>query len=205
MAIKNIIFDFGDIFINLDKQATLKKMSHFGLVKVTSEMTLMNNQYEKGEINSDTFISFYQSYFPKTSKTELIDAWNAIVLNFPDNRLKFIEQLAKKDNFRLFLLSNTNELHIEKVIENMGLSRYERFKNCFEQFYLSHEIKMRKPDTEIYQFVIETNGLNNKETLFVDDTKENTEAAGHLKIKTWHLKVGEEDVIDILKSPIFSE
>lgn len=205
MAIKNIIFDFGDIFINLDKQATLKKMNHFGLVKVTSEMTLMNNQYEKGEVNSDTFISFYQSYFPKTSKTELIDAWNAIVLNFPDSRLKFIEQLAKKGNFRLFLLSNTNELHIEKVIENMGLSRYERFKNCFEQFYLSHEIKMRKPDTEIYQFVIETNGLNNKETLFVDDTKENTEAASHLKIKTWHLKVGKEDVIDILKSPIFSE
>jgi putative hydrolase of the HAD superfamily len=79
----------------------------------------------------------------------------------------------------------------------MGQGRFDRFKNCFEKFYLSHEIRLRKPDPEIFDYVLKENGLVAAETLFVDDTEENTIAAGKLGIKTWHLRVGTEDIVDL--------
>ncbi len=195
--IKNIIFDFGDIFIDLDKPATVKEMYRFGLTEVTAEMDQINHNYERGKVSSQEFVSFYKERFPMASDQQLIHAWNAIILDFPESRLEFIEELAKEGKYRLFLLSNTNELHIEKVKKNMTLERYQRFQNCFEKFYLSHEIHMRKPDAEIYQFVLDQNQLVAEQTLFVDDTKENTDAASALGIHSWNLIPGEDDVLEL--------
>ncbi|NER15655.1 HAD family hydrolase [Spongiivirga citrea] len=202
--IKNLLFDFGDIFINLDKSATLNTMKQFGLHQVTPEMNEINNQYEKGEISSIEFIAFYKSLFPRASEKDLEGAWNDIILDFPEYRLSFIEELTSKEEFNLFLLSNTNELHIKKVKENMNNARYDRFKKCFQKFYLSHEIGMRKPDHEIYKYVLKENNLKAEETLFIDDTPENIIAASALNIQTWNLEPGVDDVVDLFKNPIFS-
>ncbi|NAS30905.1 HAD-IA family hydrolase [Flavobacteriaceae bacterium R38] len=200
--IQNIIFDFGDIFIDLDKSATLKAMQEFGLHQVTDEMTEVNKKYEKGLISTPDFISYYKGKFPDASEKNLSDAWNAIILDFPEHRLDFIENLAKKNEFRLFLLSNTNELHIERVIERMNINRYNQFKNCFEKFYLSYEINLRKPDLEIYNHVIDQNNLSVENTLFIDDTKENTEAAAVLGMKTWNLIPGADDITQLFNNKI---
>jgi putative hydrolase of the HAD superfamily len=45
--IKNIIFDFGDIFINLDKQATYNAMAKLGVTEISKEMMDVYHQYEK--------------------------------------------------------------------------------------------------------------------------------------------------------------
>lgn len=199
--IRNLIFDFGDVFINLDKQATVRLLSQkFGDFDITPALKDSLDNYEKGLITTSDFVALFRIQFPKASNAELIDSWNAIILDFPEYRLQFIENLAKSKKYRLFLLSNTNELHIQKVIENMGEGRYERFKNCFERFYLSHEINLRKPDLEIYQFVLEENKLLPHETFFVDDTEENTNFASELGIKTWCLKPGNDDVTQLFES-----
>lgn len=192
--IKNLILDFGDIFINLDKLATANAMQKFGFTQITPELNSLFENYEKGVVTTTYFLETTHNLFPKASEKDLINAWNAILLDFPDYRLQFLEELSQEKRYRLFLLSNTNDLHIEFVKNQMGSSKYERFKNCFEIFYLSYEMKMRKPDTEIFEFVLKENALLAKETLFVDDTKENTDAAERLGIKTWNLKVGEEDI-----------
>ncbi|NER13295.1 HAD-IA family hydrolase [Leptobacterium flavescens] len=192
--IKNIIFDFGDIFIDLDKQATLKHMQLLGLKEVTAEMTHINHDYERGLVSTTEFVGFYKNLFPNASEKELEDAWNAIILDFPEYRLDFIESLARENNYRLFLLSNTNELHIKRVIERMGKDRYDRFYKCFEQFYLSHEIQLRKPDKEIYEFVMKQNGLKESESFFIDDTEENTRAAEAMGIRSWNLIPGVDDI-----------
>lgn len=196
--IKNIIFDFGDIFINLDKQAPLTEMSKFGLTQMTPELDTIFKNYEMGLMKSDDFINVLQSIFSDASREQIITAWNSIILDFPEERLTFIEQLKKENKYRLFLLSNTNDLHIEKVKISMGLERFKRFKNCFEQFYLSQEMKMRKPNSNIYEFVLLENKLIANETLFIDDTKENTVSASELGILCWNLLVGKEDVIETL-------
>lgn len=195
--IKNIILDFGDVFINLDKPATFREMQKFGLTEVTSELDTLCKNYEKGLITSTVFLKETATLFPKASKQELIGAWNAILLDFPAHRLDFLENFAKEEAYRLFLLSNTNELHIEFVRNQMGEQEFERFKGLFDKFYLSHEIHMRKPDSDIFDFVLKENGLQPIETLFVDDTEENIETATSLEINCWHIQVGKEDVVEL--------
>ncbi len=201
--IKNIIFDFGDIFINLDKEATITAMKPFGFTPLTSATSSLYFSYEKGEISSKDFIAENKKRFPKATELQLITAWNAIILNFPEDRLTFIEQLAKDNTYNLILLSNTNALHIEQVIKNMGVDRYLRFKSCFSKFYLSHEIGYRKPDLDIYNFVLSDNNINPKNTLFIDDTKENTDAAKKLGINTWNLTPGVDDICNLFQLAIF--
>lgn len=198
--IKTLIFDFGDVFINLDKQATYRELVKLGITSFSEEMVATNKLYETGNISSSAFVSYYQQIFPTTTKKQLEAAWNAIILDFPEHRLQFIEALAEKSQYQLIILSNTNELHIEKVIENMGIERYKRFKKSFHQFYLSHEIQLRKPEKEIYQFVIDTNSLKSNECLFIDDTFENTEAAKALGIHVWNNNPLEDDIVHLFKN-----
>ncbi|MDC6364976.1 MULTISPECIES: HAD family hydrolase [Flavobacteriaceae] len=195
--IKNIIFDFGDVFINLDKNATPKAMEEFGFTGLTPEMDFLFKTYEKGLMSSVVFLETVSKLFPRANETQLIDAWNSILLDFPENRLQFLEQLVQENQYRLFLLSNTNDLHIEFVKQQMGTKDYSRFKDSFEVFYLSYEMGMRKPDGEIFEFVLEQNNLISTETLFIDDTKENTDSAADLGIHVWNLQVGQEDITQL--------
>lgn len=196
--IKNIIFDFGDIFINLDKEIIFREIERFGGNPVLSpEIQAINNNYEVGEISSEVFVSQLSEIYPKASRQEIIAIWNGMLLDFPDYRLNFIEDLAKQNTHRLFLLSNTNALHIEHVEEKMGAEKFKRFRNCFEQFYLSHEIHLRKPNADIYNFVLQENELKAEETFFIDDTKENTDAAEKLGISYWNLQVAKEDIVHL--------
>lgn len=194
--IKNIIFDFGDIFINLDKKATHKELEKLGVSNISDEIMLVVHQYEKGLITSRDFINFFSSKF-SVSSSDLVFAWNSILLDFPLTRLAFLKELSNSKKYRLFLLSNTNDLHISWVQENWGLKLYNEFKKCFEKFYLSYEINLSKPSSEIYEFVLTENNLNAQETIFVDDLKENTAAANRLGIHTWNLIPGEEDVTQL--------
>lgn len=196
--INNIIFDFGDIFINLDKQIIFREAKKFGgAPDLTVEMQQINNDFEVGAISPDEFISALQNVYPKATRQEIIDIWNGMLLDFPEHRLDFIENLAAEKKYRLFLLSNTNTIHIPYCAAKWGQGKFDRFKNCFEKFYLSHEIHLRKPNAEIFEFVLDENQLKPEETLFIDDTKENTDAAEKLKIRCWNLQVGQEDIVDL--------
>ncbi|MEX2350645.1 MAG: HAD family phosphatase [Flavobacteriaceae bacterium] len=193
--IKTLLFDFGDVFLNLDKEATARALKKLGAKEFTPEMQFLNNQYEKGEITSEDFVGKYQKWFPEVSKRQLIDAWNAILLDFPEHRIQFLEELAATKKYQLLLLSNTNEIHINWVKENIPY--FKRFKNCFEKFYLSHEINLRKPDASIYEFVMKDNRVNPEHIFFIDDTIANTDAAKSLGIHTWNINPKTEDVTEL--------
>ena len=156
-----------------------------------------------GLLSTTSFIDFFETKFQVPSE-KLITAWNAILLDFPTHRLKFIQELAKNANYNLFLLSNTNELHISWIQENWGIHLYNTFKNCFGYFYLSHEMKMRKPNAIIFEYILKEHSLVPLETLFIDDTKENTDAAKLLGIQTWNLIPGQDDIIHLFNQKQFS-
>lgn len=193
--IKTIIFDFGDVFINLDKEATAREMTKFGFEGLSPALFQYIKSYEVGAISTSEFISKMLAFFPSATPGALEKAWKAIILEFPEYRLTYLEELVREGRFKLILLSNTNELHIEEVRKKMGDMRYKRFQSCFDAFYLSHEIGLRKPDSAIYEFVLKNNKLLAEECLFVDDLKDNTLGAERLGIKTWNLLVGKEDII----------
>lgn len=193
--INTIIFDFGDIFINLDKAATIEALRKLGLSEWDEDLNQLNIQFETGQISQDEFLFGIQKHIPNASIDEIQNAWNAILLDFPLYRLEFLQKLSKK--YRLFLLSNTDAIHIETFEQENGISFYRDFYQCFEKVYFSFEVGMRKPNPDIFNYLIEKHGLSAKRTLFVDDKKENTDAALSLEFQVWNLQVGQEDVVDL--------
>lgn len=195
-TIKTIIFDFGDVFINLDKEGALANaLALFNTKQFTEAMLKTNEDYEKGLITSDAFLQFYTNTFPHLSTQTIFDAWQFILKDFPKYRLEWLQQLKAQSNYNLILLSNTNALHINHIKKQIPF--YNDFKNCFDAFYLSHEIGLRKPNTNIYEFVLKENNLKANECLFIDDTKENTDAANTLNIHTWNINPKTEDVVHL--------
>ncbi|CAN1497758.1 COG1011 Predicted hydrolase (HAD superfamily) [Flavobacteriaceae bacterium] len=198
--IDTIIFDFGDIFINLDKEATPLALKKLGLKEWNSNLDALNLDFEKGKISETEFILGFQNYIPNASIHQIREAWNAILLDFPLYRLEFLQMLSQK--YRLFLLSNTDSIHIERFQHRAGISFYRDFYQCFEKVYFSFELGMRKPDSAIFEFVIKEHNLLPKNTLFVDDNLQNIESAEKLGLQVWHLQKGEEDVIDLFANKI---
>jgi len=94
--IETIIFDFGDVFMNLDKPAIERELGKLGITKFTKEMYNDINQYEKGLITTEDLTNFFNNQFPNISKSNIAKAWNAIILDFPEHRLEFIEELFKR-------------------------------------------------------------------------------------------------------------
>lgn len=194
--IRNIIFDFGDVFINLDKAGALQNTRDLlGIKEFSPKMIHINEQYEMGLISSDEFLKFYETEFPNLNQQKIINLWNSLLKDFPKKRLHFLKEVNKK--YRCFLLSNTNELHINWIKKDWGIELYNEFKSCFEEFYLSHEMNLRKPNADIFEFVLTKHQLNPKETLFIDDTKENTATAKKLGIHIWTINPETDDVIEL--------
>lgn len=202
--IKNLIFDFGNIFIDLDTLAGQTELARVGLNDFTPEMATQNLNYEMGLHSTAEQIAFYLNQFPKADQPAFEKAWSAVLGEIPEKRVVFLEELAKSHRYRLFLLSNTNDLHIRFVEENEPL--FARFKACFEKIYLSHEINLRKPDDAIYDYVLADAQIKAEESLFIDDLQENTDAAKNLGFKVWRLIPGKEDVTELfqIKKELFT-
>ncbi|QKX07493.1 HAD family phosphatase [Aquimarina sp. TRL1] len=201
--IKTIIFDFGDVFINLDKTATADAFSKLKTSSSQAFITQINELYETGMITTEEFFTHYSTIYPELTSFLIKDAWNAILLDFPTHRLNFLQQLAISKQYKLILLSNTNELHIDWIKKN--ISHYQAFKSCFDQFYLSHEINLRKPTADIFNFVLSKNQILPDETIFIDDTKEHIDTAASLGIHTWNIDPKKEDITTLFatKSDLF--
>ncbi len=193
--IKHYIFDFGDVFINLDKQGPKKAMKDYGIIEVSDDMLTNIYMYEKGLVTTKQFLGFYQNQFPKATKNILRNAWKSMILDFPMYRLEFLEEFCKTNS--CFLLSNINELHIEYIKEKLGNTFYKRFYSCFKKVYYSNEIQLRKPDASIFEYVFEESKLIPKDCFFVDDTPENTDMATKLGVQCWNLNPAEDDIIEL--------
>ena len=103
--INAIIFDFGDIFINLEKEKSIEEFKKLGLNGPNEELIAKNDLFEKGQITELQFIESFQKFIPNASLEEIIKAWNSIIGDFPLYRLEFLQMLSTR--YRLFLLTNT--------------------------------------------------------------------------------------------------
>ena len=193
---KNIIFDFGGVIINIDYYRVVNAFVNLGvkdfdrLFSQLSQHHLFDN-FDKGLITADEFRDEIRSISNVPLTDEQIDrAWNAILINLPKENIDLLLQLKK--NYRLFLLSNTNEIH-EKAFTKM---MYEDFgknvlSDIFERIYFSHKINKRKPDKEIFDLVMAENNIAAKETLFIDDSPQHISGASRLGIQTLLLEKGQ--------------
>ena len=193
--INSIIFDFGDVFINLEKEKSIEEFKKLGLEGPNEELLIQNDLFEKGQITDIQFVESFHKFIPNASIEEITKAWNSVIGDFPLYRLEFLQLLSNK--YRLFLLTNTDSIHINRFEHKVGMSFYSDFYRCFEKVYYSYEMGMRKPQPEIFTTILNKHDLSPKRTLFVDDKKENTDVAESLGLHVWNLQVGKEDVVNL--------
>jgi len=193
--IKNIIFDLGNVIIDLDIAATdsaFKKLCANRYEEVMNELNkeFFFEKYETGKISTNEFVQTLQSMIGNgISEKAIIDAWNAMLLTIPDKRYNILKSLKK--DYRTFCLSNTNELHIEYVFNQLKQTKgIQNLDDYFERVYLSHEMGQRKPNVEIFETVIHDNNLVPSETLFIDDTAGHLEGAKKAGLHTFHMNEG---------------
>lgn len=197
--IENIIFDFGGVLINLDKAAVPRTLEQWGSSETDPALLDLSYRYEKGFLASEAFVSEVVTHLGCVTPLQVETAWNKTILDLPEDRIVFLERLRDRGSHRTFLLSNTNDLHMACVRDRLGLDTYNRFQRCFERFYLSYEMGMRKPDPEIFLHVLKENGLAPEKTLFIDDTEEHVLGAASVGLQTWLFQPGHEEISELLE------
>ncbi|MEL7005593.1 MAG: HAD family phosphatase [Bacteroidota bacterium] len=191
-AIRNLIFDLGGVIIDLDPGNLIRQMSLLvGNQSKEFQHEVMQKKefqdYETGALSDTEFRDFIRSLSKNTlSDAEIDEAWNGILLDIPKVRLDLLTQL--KENYKIFLLSNTNNIHLQKVITKLNMLGYPDFTPFFHKQYYSHVLKERKPGKTIYQIVLEDSSIMPEETLFLDDSLENLKGAEEVGIQTFHVK-----------------
>lgn len=207
--IKNIIFDFGGVFIDIDYNATRKAFLNLGIKNFDNlfKQDYVSNLFEDletGKINEqDFYFQFNSITKSQLTKEQIKRAWNAMLGNFWMERLEFAKTL--KASYKVLLLSNTNEIHF-KSFDKSFKKKFptNNFSNYFHQVYYSHEVGMRKPNADCYLRILKDHQLSANETLFVDDTLKNIEGAQKVALQILHLKPHmdlTESVSRILKFP----
>ncbi len=202
MEIRNIIFDFGGVIIDIDEQLTIDEFAKLGFADTSKvsgkEFFELIRKFEKGIFTPDIFRNKLRDFLDiSATDQEIDDAWNALLFDIPAERLEIIEQLKK--NYNIFLLSNSNEIHYDLYVRDLQLRfGYNEFADLFHQAYFSFDLHMRKPELDIYEFVIYQEDLKPEETLFIDDRIENIESASKLGMQTYHL-IKPERIRDIFK------
>lgn len=192
MAIRNIIFDLGGVIMNIDFKKTESAFAELGFADFKQYMTQFHitpffEEYETGKIDDAAFVKGIQEIAGRPlTEAQVVGAWNALLLDFPPARLQLLEKI--KNDYRIFLLSNTNSLHYQAFQQTLEAQTGKKLEDIFEKTYYSHTAHLRKPHAAIYQLVLEENRLQPAETLFIDDTASNFSGAEELGIQTLHLK-----------------
>ncbi len=188
-GIKNVIFDFGGVLMNLDRQRCMSSFKALGLKNVDKflDPTDENGAYhlfEKGMITVQQFREEIRKEIGNEVTNEAIDdAWNSYLVGVPKEKLDLLLKL--RESYVVYLLSNTNELHWEWSCQYAFPYRGFRVEDYFEKMYLSFELKDVKPSTEVFSRILVDANIDPKETLFIDDIQENCEAAASLGLQVY--------------------
>jgi FMN phosphatase YigB (HAD superfamily) len=195
-GIKNIIFDLGGVIYAINYKRTIKAFESLGIndfeaVYAKAGQSDLFDNLETGKISPSEFFVGINKFLPNTlSAIQIKDAWNAMLIGFMPDAVSKLKELNK--THRIFLLSNTNIFHIEEIQNTEGMASFFEFCELFEKVYLSHDIGLRKPHTEVFTHIVDEQGLEASETLFIDDSPQHVAGALKAGLKAYHLKDGEE-------------
>ncbi len=197
--IRNLILDLGGVILNIDYQRSIDAFEALGIPFADELYTqaAQSSLFEDLELGIITEAEFFDGMRKLAGKPfsdeEIRTAWNAILLDLPAENIEALKKLKSK--YSLFLLSNTNQIHAKAYTESM-IKTYGSyvFDDLFEKIYFSHILHLRKPDPEIFEYVLKDSNLNREETVFVDDSLQHVQSAEKIGIKSvlfQNMKLGE--------------
>lgn len=201
--VKHIILDFGGVLFDIDYHAPVRAFAELGYSDFDSTytQTFQSALFDGLETGTMGESEFLEAVRPKVSEgvsdRQILQAWDSILLDIPSYRVDFLHQLKK--HYKLYLLSNTNALHVktfELIMDrSVGLAH---FKSAFEKVYYSNEIGIKKPYPETYLEVCNWNDLRPSECLFIDDSKQHVQGAIKAGLQGYYLDIQKEDVVNAL-------
>lgn len=206
MALRNIVFDLGGVFIDIHYQQTKMAFEQLGVPDFDAlfQQSYSNPlfaQLETGDIAPE---QFYEAFRTETkldaSNQQIAAAWNAMLGDFRPASVAMLPSL--KSQYNIYLLSNTNQIHHEAFSEKYEQQFGESFDAYFHFAHYSHVLGLRKPNVECYEAVLQLHGLSAHDTLFIDDTLKNIEGAKQAGLQTLLLPQGqllEETLPAVLK------
>ncbi|MFT3979278.1 MAG: HAD family phosphatase [Ferruginibacter sp.] len=194
--LKNILFDLGGVLLDIDYNKTKLSFEELGFNRFDEMYTqysadMLFSDLETGHISPGHFYDYLvKKAEGKINAPEIERAWNAMLLDFRLSSIRFLDSLAK--HYKLYLLSNTNAIHKKAFAGNFRQQTGKaQLDDCFTKAYYSQETGFRKPNADIFEFVLKDAGIQAGETLFIDDSYNNIETARKLGFQTWLLKPGE--------------
>ena len=196
---KTIIFDLGAVILNINYQNTIDEFTKLGVNNAATlyskkVQTNLFNQIETGMISSDEFLKALQKETKNANINQVEKAWNAMLLDLPEERIQLIEKL--KNNYSIYLLSNTNAIHIDAIKKQLGKRKWLAFCKLFDKMYLSHELGLRKPDVKIFEYILNEQKLKAEEVFFIDDSPQHIAGAKKIGIHCHHL-LDDENIITL--------
>lgn len=193
--IRNLIFDLGNVILNIDTKLSEIAFAKYGMNDFEKLYTLaaQNELFDRLEVGSITENEFYDEFRKVTGcqldNQILEQCWNALIMDFPAARIEMLKRLKAEGKYRTFILSNTNIIHYRfytaLLKRTYGIDGLE---NLVEHAYFSHEIRLKKPNREIFDYVVEHSHIKPEESIFIDDNEANIKAANALGFNTIFLK-----------------
>lgn len=198
--INALLFDLGGVIVDLDYNKTIEAFEAIGLEDAEHLYNQFNqskifDEFEIGSISREEFIDLLQEKIPqKVSQSKIKEAWNAMILGFEKSKLEQIKRYSEK--IPCYLLSNTNEIHLEYIQTLLQEVPFKNLELLFTKCYYSHIIGKRKPHRETFEWVLNDMGSSPEEVLFIEDSPQHIRGAEKAKIKTLHFTNGRrlEDV-----------
>ena len=195
-GIKNLLIDFGGVLIDLHRERCIDNFKKLGLENIDEYLNIYHQkgiflEQEKGLITPAEFRNGIRELLGRVVSDEKIDAvWNSFLGEIPRYKLDLLLKL--RERYVVYLLSNTNQIHWDWACKHTFPYRTFRVDDYFEKKYISYQMKMAKPDLEIFEAVLEDANILPEETLFIDDSLANCKAAESLGILTYTPAEGED-------------
>ncbi len=208
--IQTLILDLGGVIFDLDYMATPRAFHNLGVKNFqeafnkASQNELFDN-FDKGKISEEAFFEGIRMLTGmQLSNQEIEYAWNAMLLGIPSTRFDLLRKLAK--HFNLFLLSNTNEIHIRNFSQELEKKYGQNpLEEIFIKCYFSSRMGMRKPDREIFEHVIKENNIDASSALFIDDSPQHVRGSILAGLPALHLKLEEGDHLEKMCLRLFGD
>lgn len=192
-SIKNLIVDFGGVLVGLDRNRCISRFKALGVEDIDGLINFyvqndLFGRHEKGAIDDAQFRDGLRAATDTTnpSDDEIDEAWNAFLTDVPRHKLDALKR-KRAEGFKVFLLSNTNNIHWTYSVRHFFSADGYHLDDCFDRVFLSYELKLVKPDPAIFKTVLDAAGIDASETLFIDDSEANCQAARFLGISTIHV------------------
>lgn len=198
---ENLVFDLGGVIVDIDYCNMYNEFSKIGYCNLEKDFNPdyqipLFQLFETGKVSEEDFInSILQKCYPKVNKCQVVFAWNSLITGVNDIVIRKLPLISKE--YHCYIISNINTLHLKALV--MHIEKYlswNDFRLFFKNIYLSYEVGMRKPCSDIFNSFIKTNNINISKTLYFDDSKINIESS---KLIGFHsVLVRKKDFLSIL-------